>query len=90
MMSIKLLFDLWPLIQFTIFEEEPCQLEEEPCKCPSEEESIHFEKVFLRVYKCNIPGLNFEDVNRSGREMVKKVVCACMFLIKSNTNKEQT
>ena len=46
-MSIKLLFDLWPLIQFTIFEEEPCQIEEEPCKCPSEEESIHFEEVFL-------------------------------------------
>ena len=47
MMSIKLLFDLWPLIQFTIFEEEPCQIEEEPCTCPSEEESIHFEEVFF-------------------------------------------
>ena len=46
MMSIKLLFDLWPLIQFTIFEAEPCQIEEEPCKCPSEEESIHFEDFF--------------------------------------------
>ena len=45
-MSIKLLFDLWPLIQFTIFEEEICQIEEEPCKCPSEEESIQ-ECVFL-------------------------------------------
>ena len=47
--NIKLLFDLWPLIQFTIFEEEPCQIEEESCKCPAEEESIHFEEVYLRV-----------------------------------------
>ena len=45
MMSIKL------LIQFTIFDEEPCQIEEEPCKCPSEEESIHFEEVFFRAYR---------------------------------------
>ena len=47
---IKLLFDICPLIQFAIFEEEPCQIEEEPCKCPSEEESIHFEEVCFRVY----------------------------------------
>ena len=26
-------------------EKEPCQIEEEPCKCPSEEESIHFEEL---------------------------------------------
>ena len=62
MMSIKLLFDLWPRIQFTIFEEEPCHIEEEPCQIeeapckwrPSEEESIHFEKVFLIEYRCDI------------------------------------
>ena len=40
--SIKLVFDIWPLIQITIFEEEPC-------KCHSEEESIHFKEVCFRV-----------------------------------------
>ena len=49
-MSIKLLFGLWPLIQFTIFEEEPCQIEEESGKCPAEEKSIHFEEVYFSVY----------------------------------------
>ena len=47
--SIKLLFDLWPFIRFTIFEEKPCEIEEKPCKYPLEEESIHFEEVFYRV-----------------------------------------
>ena len=37
---------MWPLIQFTIFEEEPCKIEEKPCKCQSEAESIHFEGWF--------------------------------------------
>ena len=35
--KIKLSFDLWPLIQFTIFEEEPFKIEEKSCKCPLEE-----------------------------------------------------
>ena len=43
--SIKLSFDLWPLNQFTIFEEKPGKIEEKHCKCPSEEESIHFEEI---------------------------------------------
>ena len=47
LISIKLLFELWPLIQFTIFEEKPCKIEEKPCKYPSEEESIHFEEIIL-------------------------------------------
>ena len=47
--NIKLLFDLWPLIQFAIFEEKPFKIEEKSCKCPSEEESIHFEEAFFRV-----------------------------------------
>ena len=45
--SIKFLFDLWPFIRFTIFEEKPCEIEEKPCKCPLEEEPIHFEEVFF-------------------------------------------
>ena len=48
--SIKVLLDLWPLIPFTIYEEEPCKIEEKPCKCPSEEESIHFKEVCFRAY----------------------------------------
>ena len=40
--SFKLLFDLLTLIQFTIFEKEPCIFENETCRCPSEEEYIHF------------------------------------------------
>ena len=43
LLSIKFLFDLWPLIQCTIFDEKPC-------KCPSEEESIHFEETCFTVY----------------------------------------
>ena len=52
--STKLLFDLGPLIQFTIFEENPCKIEEKPCKCSSEEESIHFEEMFrVYIYRCH-------------------------------------
>ena len=46
-MSLKLLFDLWPLIQFTIFEEEPCQIEEESCKCPAEEDVFILKRFIL-------------------------------------------
>ena len=44
MTSIKLLFDLWPLIQFWIFEEEPCKIEEKPYEWPLEEE---FSKILV-------------------------------------------
>ena len=41
--SIKLLFDLWPLIWLTMFEWKST-------KCPSDKVSIHFKEIFLRVH----------------------------------------
>ena len=71
--NIKLLFDIWPLIQFTIFEEEAFKIEEKSCKCPSVEESIHFEEVFFFFFlemhfaKGYIIGLPFCEMTAENR-----------------------
>ena len=46
--STKILFDLFPLIQFIVFEEKSLM-------CPSEEVSIHFEEMFSCV--CSKPNI---------------------------------
>ena len=48
---LKILFDLWLLIHFTIFEEKPYKTEENPSECPLEEESIDFEEDFLELLR---------------------------------------
>ena len=40
-------FTIFFFLHFTIFEEEPCQIEDEPCKCPSEEDLFILKRFFF-------------------------------------------